>query len=120
LRHLQAIVPSLGLALTQTVEFVPDPHVQRTSSGAVAVHLRQHYKGIPIFQAAQTVRFAPNGALRETAGTTISSDAEERVAPKLSVTDATLRAAQHVAVPHQDELNAKDQFGEPLEPKTVD
>src|SRR6185295_2584800 len=120
LDHLHAIGSTLGLAPTQPVEFVPDHHVQRTSSGAVAVHLRQHYKGIPIFQAAQTVRFAPNGALQETAGTAITIDTEEGVAPKLSVTDATLRAAQQVATPHNDELKSKDQFGEPQEPKTVD
>ena len=60
LEHLRIISPVLVLHPNQPPEFVPDPYFQRTSTGAVAVHLRQHYKGLPIFQAAQTVRFAPD------------------------------------------------------------
>ena len=41
--HLQRIKGALGLTATQPAEFVPDPHYQQTSSGAVSVHLRQHY-----------------------------------------------------------------------------
>lgn len=120
LEHLHTISPSLGLAPTQPVEFVPDHHIQRTSSGAVAVHLGQHYKDIPIFQASQTVRFAPNGALQETAGTAINIADEKAVATRVSVNDAVLKAAQHVATPAKDELTAKDQFGEPLKLTSVD
>jgi extracellular elastinolytic metalloproteinase len=48
LAHVQNISQALGLPATQPAEVV-DPNVQQTSSGAVAVHLRQQYKGIPIF-----------------------------------------------------------------------
>src|SRR3954447_9439117 len=68
LDHVQAISGALGLEPTQPAEFAPDPHVQETSSGAKAVHLQQQYKGIPIFQAAQTVRFSPDDRLTETVG----------------------------------------------------
>ena len=88
-------------------------------SGAVAVHLRQHYKGIPIFQAAQTVRFAPNGTLQDTTGSSVTLNQELAASPTLSVQEAVLRAAQYVAVPGPDELGAKDQFGEPMNPSQV-
>jgi hypothetical protein len=65
LDYVQTISPAMGL-LTQAAEFVADSTVQETSSGARAVNLQQRYKGIPIFQAATTVRFAPDGALIDT------------------------------------------------------
>jgi hypothetical protein len=36
------------------------------------------------------------------------------------VQQAVLKAAQYVAQPTPDELNAKDQFGQPLKPESVD
>ena len=68
LDHVRNISRALGLTATQPAEFAADPNIQRTSSGAVAVHLQQHYKSVPVFQAAETVRFAPNGTITETAG----------------------------------------------------
>jgi extracellular elastinolytic metalloproteinase len=120
LEHLQNIKESLGLAAAQPVEFAPDPHEQRTSSNAVAVHLQQLYKGIPIFAAAQVVRFAPDGALQDTAGSSITIAEELDAAPSLAVEEAVRIAAEHVAVPQQDEQEATDQFGEPMRPSRVD
>ena len=119
LEHVQAISPVLGL-VAQAPEFTADPTVQTTSAGARAVHLQQRYKGIPIFQAAAAVRFAPNGSVTDTAGSTVSVSEDTAVAPKLSVQDAVLMAARHVAEPAADELNAKDQFGQPFTPPRVD
>ena len=51
LQHVHAVGPVLGLAATQTPEFVADPQVQVTSSGAHAVNLQQRYKGIPVSKA---------------------------------------------------------------------
>ncbi len=51
LRHLQRIGPALGFGPSQAPEYVADPTAQETSTGAVAVHLRQHYKGIPVYDA---------------------------------------------------------------------
>ena len=42
------------------------------------------------------------------------------MAPTLSVQDAVLNAARHVAVPHSDEYGATDQFGEPLVMPSMD
>lgn len=120
LDHMRNIGRVLGLEATQPAEFLADPNVQQTSSGAVAVHLQQQYKGIPIFQAAQVVRFGPDGALRDTAGSSITIATEVSVSPKLSVQEAVLKAASHVAVPHADEQGTKDQFGEPLNLTSVD
>jgi len=60
LDHVRGISRALGLAPTQPVEFVADPDMQSTSSGSVAVHLHQLYKGIPVFQAQECVRFGPD------------------------------------------------------------
>lgn len=114
LEHMQSISPVLGLAATQPVEFVADPNIQQTSSGAVTVHLQQTYKGIPIFQAAQTVRFVPDGTLKDTVGSSVTIAQEVAVSPKLSIEEALLKAAQHVAVPDADEQGFIDSFGQPL------
>lgn len=120
LDHVRNISKALGLTATQPNEFVADPHIQRASSGAVAVHLQQQYKGISIFQAAETVRFAPDGRLEETVGSSVAVDHDREVIPKLSVQEAVLKTAQHVATPDRDEYKMTDQFGEPLTPKSVD
>ncbi|WP_165074592.1 M36 family metallopeptidase [Paludisphaera rhizosphaerae] len=120
LDYVQDIGPALGFAPTQATEYVPDPNVQKTSTGATAVYLQQHYKGIPIFQAAQTVRFSPNDTLTDTVGDTITVDQPLPVAPRLSVQEAVLKAAQHVAEPTPDEMGEKDQFGEAMDHPKVD
>lgn len=120
LDHVRMISGALGLTATQPAEFVADPNMQKTSSGAVAVHLQQHYKSIPIFQAAETVRFAPNGTLKETAGGSVTVAQEVNLSPRLTGQEAVLKAAQHVAVPHPDEQGAEDEFGQPLKLSNVD
>jgi extracellular elastinolytic metalloproteinase len=119
LEHVRGISRALGLTATQPAEFVADPDYQTTSGGAVAVHLQQAYKGIPIFQAAEAVRFEPNGAIKETVGSTITVPEDVAVAPKLRVEEAVLRAARHVASPQEDEQGHKDPFGESLDLPSV-
>jgi hypothetical protein len=119
LEHVQAISPVLGLT-AQAPEFIADAHVPETSSGARTANLQQRYKGIPIFQAAVAVRFAPDGSIADTAGSTISVSQEAMVAPRLSVQEAVLKAAQQVAEPTADEQGAVDQFGERFTPPRVD
>ncbi len=109
-----------GLSESQPAEFMPDPHVQETSTGAAAVNLQQTYKGIKVFQAAETVRFSPDGTLTESVGNTVSVPEDLPVAPKLRVEEAVLKAADHVAVPSEDEQGKKDQFGEPTYFTAVD
>jgi extracellular elastinolytic metalloproteinase len=115
LDHLQAAGPALGLEATQPTEYVVDPSTQRTSADAVTVHAQQRYKGIPIFQAAQAVLFDPDGRLAQTVGTTVTVPHELEVAPRLSVEEAVLAAAEQVAEPDQDERGQTDEFGQPME-----
>jgi extracellular elastinolytic metalloproteinase len=118
--HVQSIGRVLGFAETQPTDFVSDPQVQQASSGAKAVYLQQQYKGIPIFQAAQTVRFDPDGALKESVGSSITVTDDLQVAPQLGVKQAVVEAAEHVAVPDDDEIGQVDAFGEPLPLPSVD
>ena len=120
LDHVQRLSRTMGLAETQSAEYMPDPNYQTTSSGAVAVHLRQKYKGIKIFQAAETVRFDPDGGIKETVGNSFTVSSDLPVSPKLSVEEAVLEAAKFVALPHADEQGAKDQFGEPMYLSSID
>ncbi len=119
LRHVQAVAPAFGLA-DQAPEFLADPVVQSTSSGQRAVNLQQRYRGIPVFQAATTVRFAPDGAIIDAVGSPVAVEADPTATPGLPVEDAVARAAKYVAKPDADERRAVDQFGEPLRPPTVD
>src|SRR5712691_7167303 len=110
----------LGLVATQPPEFVPDPQVPQTSSGASVVNLQQQYKSIPIFQASQTVHFDPGNNLTQSMGSSIPIAQDVDVSPKVTVEQAVLKAAQLVATPAEHEKNATDQFGQPMTPTTVD
>lgn len=120
LEFVQTISGPLGLEATQPVEFSPDPHEMQTSSGAVNVYLRQLYKGVPIFQAAQTVRFEPEGSLTEAVGSSVTVFDDEPVEPTLTSEEAVLVAAKHIAVPEPDEMEKVDEYGQPLGSDPVD
>ncbi|MFI7547323.1 M36 family metallopeptidase [Actinoplanes sp. NPDC049599] len=120
LAHLRSVGPLLGLTAAQPVEFVGDPVVRTTGSGAHAVHLRQQYQGIPVFQAAQAVVFDPTGAVASTAGSCVTIGEPLDVAPAVRAEDAVLAAARRVARPTADELGTYDQFMEPFDAPTAD
>lgn len=120
LDHVRSIGRALGLAETQRPEFDADPDVQVASAGTVTVHMQQLYQDIPVFQATQAVRFSPDGALKETTGSTATFPDGHSASPTLPVEQAVLRAARHVTAPDPDEEGASDPFGEPMEPAGVD
>lgn len=114
LKHLQRISPALGLAEDQAPEYVADANDQTTSSGAVAVHLRQFYKGIPIYDAAETVRFDPDGRIAEVAGRSVTVAGDLQVSTTLTPGEALETAARHVAEAGDPGDAPVDQFGEPM------
>lgn len=125
LSHVQAISPVLGLAADDTAstpEFIPDADYQETSSGAVAVHLHQAHDGVPVFQAEQTVRFAPDGALENVLNHAItvpeagSVDDDLRVSPE----EAVRRVAEYLADENNRDEETVDQFGQPLSAIEID
>ncbi|WP_159440698.1 M36 family metallopeptidase [Mucilaginibacter sp. OK098] len=121
LTHVQSIAPAMGLVeQAQAAEYVADPSTQKTSSGAVSVNLQQRYKGIPVFQAASMVRFAPDESLIDTVGNTVSVAADTLLLPNVSLKDAVITAAKYVSSPDDEDKNQKDQFGQPLIPPHVD
>ena len=120
LQHVQTVGPAMGLTGTQAPEFVADPVVQETSTGAHAVNLQQRYRGIPVFEGATLVRFAPDGSLEGTAGNTISVAADVPITHKLSVQDAVLNAAKFVAAADPAAPPEKDQFGQAIPPVKID
>jgi extracellular elastinolytic metalloproteinase len=120
LRHLQRIGPAMGLAPDQPPEYVADQEPQETGSGAVAVHLRQQHLGIPIYEAAETVRFDPDGTLREVAGRAYTVGGDLRVAPAVTAEQALRVAADHLATPPAEDEAGVDPFGQPLAEPTLD
>ncbi|MFQ5543989.1 MAG: M36 family metallopeptidase, partial [Nitrospiria bacterium] len=120
LDHVRSIGPVLGLSETQPVEFAADPVIQKMTSGAVAVHLQQQYQGVPIFQASETVRFSPDGKIKETTGSGITIPDLVSVSSRLPVEAAVDRACRHVAVPHDDEQGRHDPFGEAMPLTEID
>jgi len=114
IRHVQSISPALGLTAEQAPEYAADPTDQTTSSGAVAVHLRQLYKGIPIYDASETVRFGTDGSLLEVAGRSFSVPGDTPVTTALAPEAALRIAAAHVAEGSDADSAPRDQFGEPM------
>ncbi len=120
LDHLVNISPVLGLELNQPTEFILDPTISKTSSNAVRVNFLQQYKGIPIFEVAQMVRFTPEGRLNDVSGSSITISKDIPILPQIHIQDAVIKAAQHISEPDPDEQGKTDQFGEPQNFKRVD
>lgn len=99
-----------GFAPAEPAAFVPDPVIQRTSSGSAAVHLQQHYRGIPVFEAAATVRFDPQGQPIDAPGETVSVSGLN-TEPVISAIDAVSRAVAHLAETGEGEEDV-DEFGQ--------
>jgi extracellular elastinolytic metalloproteinase len=118
LEHVHRLGGALGLAPSQPPEFAPDPAFQRASSGAVAVHLGQQYKGIAIYEASETVRFDPEGRLTEVAGRSHTVEGDVSVAPALTPREALERGAAYVA--QEEEDPPLDPFGQPLADPPLD
>jgi len=118
--HVQSVSAALSPGTARVPQFQPIPHVAETGAGARVVHLRQHYAGIPIFQASLTVRFAPDGRLIDALGTVSSIEEDLPTSPKLTVEEAVLLAARHVATPALAEHAARDGCGDRVIPPSVD
>lgn len=88
----RGIAPAAGEGL----EFVPDPDVIHTSAGTEVVHLHQHHRGVPVFEAVRSVHFDP-GRRREIVGDHVAIDPGAGPAPAISAADAVMAAARHLA-----------------------
>lgn len=98
--------------------FVPDPVVQRTSSGATAVHLQQQYRGLPVFQMVRTVRFAPQGNALDAQGKSLALAPDISIEPRITALEAVQKAAEHLAATGSS-AGVKDEFGEVAAVPTV-
>jgi extracellular elastinolytic metalloproteinase len=99
LEHVQIVAPALGFDPTHAVEFVPDPHVKKTSTGERVVNLQQQYRGIPVFQMERAVLFDQSGAIQSVTGTSVSLPPSLGTLPTVPVENAALAAAKFIATP---------------------
>jgi hypothetical protein len=97
-----------------------DPAVVKTNSGGAAVHAREEYNGILVFQSADVVRFSPDGTVESSATQPLGNHGERSSIPRVSSVNATIAAAHFVAAPTSDEAEERDQFGEPRRKIPVD
>ncbi|MEE8524911.1 MAG: M36 family metallopeptidase, partial [Thermoanaerobaculia bacterium] len=83
------------------LEWVPDPRLYATGAGRRVVHLHQHYRGIPVFEAMRTVIFAAEeshgGTLHEVVGDHVGLPDGLPLEPRMGAADAVLAAGRHLA-----------------------
>jgi hypothetical protein len=96
LDHVRTVAPAMGIT-ERPQDFVAGSAIQVTTTGARAVQLRQRYKGIPVFQAVTTVRFASNTAVQDITGRTVAVTRDVASVPVMPVKHAVLAAARYVA-----------------------
>ena len=77
---------------------------------AQAVNLKQHYRGLTVFQMSRTVRFSPSGQLVDAAGDTAGIDEGLKIEPNLSAEIAVSLAAKYLASTGDGEM-VRDMFG---------
>lgn len=98
LEHVELTAPALGFSDPgERPEFVPDPHVKRTTTGESVVNLRQQYRGIPVFQMERAVLFGQNGAIQSVTGDSVGLPADLDTLPVVPVEVAAAAAARYVS-----------------------
>ncbi|PON12272.1 hypothetical protein C2W62_40470, partial [Candidatus Entotheonella serta] len=114
LRHVRTVSSALGFEAQKMPEFIPDPYVQTTSSGASIVHLHQHHCGVPIFQMSRAVRFSRHGTVRDVVGDNVNVPEDFKLVPSLGVKDAMRALLDFITpAPSGEIADSADQRGEP-------
>ncbi len=98
----------LTAAAGEPLEMVPDADVVHTSAGTAIVHLHQHHRGIPVFEAVRSVHFDAGGR-GEIVGDHIRIAGDLDPSPAISAAAAVMAAARYLA-----EATASSPAGAPL------
>ncbi|MES1242132.1 MAG: M36 family metallopeptidase [Acidobacteriota bacterium] len=93
--HL-AVTHASRLSGVSAAELIPDPAVQATSSGRRVVHLHQHYRGVPVFQAGCMLTFDRDGSLQDLKNATVSVREGFQLIPAVGAEMAAREGARHV------------------------
>lgn len=93
--HL-ALTHAARLSGVSAAELIPDPAVQATSSGRRVVHLHQHYRGVPVFQAGCMLTFDRDGSLQDLRNATVSAREGFQLIPAVGAEAAAREGARHV------------------------
>lgn len=81
---------------SEPFEFSPSPEGPPNRAGATTVHLDQQVRGIPVFQAGQSVRFSRSGEVRRTQARLVDRAGSFEVSLKVTASAAFVTAARHV------------------------
>ena len=120
LDHVNSLSGALGFAAGEPAEFLPDPHVQRTSAGSAVVHLHQQFHGIPVFQMSRTVRFSPSEQITDVVGDSVSLPPDLDTTPRIDAVQAVTGAANYVAAPENQAAGEVDGWGQAVAPAPID
>jgi extracellular elastinolytic metalloproteinase len=118
-RYVQATSPALGSGPDDVFEFGADPVVQRTSGGAAIVHLRQLYRGVPVFQMTRTVIFGPDPGATKVTGDHAPLPATLNTVPVVNTVRAVQAAGAFVAAPGEGGQAGEPQLPEAWMPRVV-
>jgi extracellular elastinolytic metalloproteinase len=102
LAHLRVLGPILVPdGDPAALDFVPDPVVDRTSSGVQIVRLHQHFQGVPVFEAMQSVVFDSNGRISRVMGESVQLSPDTSVLPVVPASVAAAEAARFARHGHR-------------------
>ncbi|QDS94738.1 Bacterial leucyl aminopeptidase precursor [Roseimaritima multifibrata] len=78
-------------------QYYPDTFVPKTAAGTSVVSLHQVYRGVPVFQMTETVRFSSSRGLEKVGDTVMLDAVETSVAPEVAADEAVKTAIDHLA-----------------------
>lgn len=100
---LASVAATLNPRCGTNTHYVPDGCIQRTSTGTAIVHFRQHYLGIPVFDATRSVILDEANRVTQAVGDTMPVPDSIDVTPVLPAPEAVVAActfcAERVAGP---------------------
>jgi extracellular elastinolytic metalloproteinase len=117
--YVQTNRSALGSSPEDVVDFVPDPVVQRTSTGAAIVQLRQMYRGVPVFQMTRTVTLAPDGRVIKVKGDHAPLPATFDTVPVTDAVRAVQAAGAFLAKPEKEGEAGQPPLPEVWAPRVV-
>ncbi|MFD9372600.1 M36 family metallopeptidase [Streptomyces sp. NPDC060020] len=102
-----------GARPSHPVEFSPLPAPPPNRAGATTIQLEQQWRGLPVFQAGQSVRFSSAGEAQGTRARLVGQESPPEVSVEVTAEAAVYNAIRHVSGADEDGAGAGDQLGPP-------
>ncbi|MFF4448270.1 M36 family metallopeptidase [Streptomyces sp. NPDC001502] len=103
----------LGADQSKSVTFSPLPAPPPNGAGATTIHLEQQWRGLPVFQAGQSVRFSSSEEVQDTRARLVGQASPPEVSVEVTVEAAVRNATLHVLATDENHAAVGDQPGPP-------